>query len=321
MLFASPMTWSPGVEPGRHTREGRRPPLIFFCGMAAPGDDLNPSGTATGTVGGTAASGFLDVPGTPPADRGVAGAWLGIALGGFILAQLVGILLVTVAAHLAGQGSHLTFIETEAVPPEWYVGVSLAGVWVGFLAAPWLASVARGTGVLWRDMGLRFRLLDLVGIPIGVGAQFLISLITYLLRSHLHNFGAPTTKLTGGAHGWGFAVIAVMTVVGAPVLEELFFRGLLLRSLTRLFTPAAAGPVGQPRSRTAGLIAAVVLDGLIFGLAHGELQQFAFLAGFGMVLATLTVRTDRLGMNILAHASFNMVAVVAVLQARNGAIL
>jgi membrane protease YdiL (CAAX protease family) len=33
---------------------------------------------------------------------------------------------------------------------------------------------------------------------------------------------------------------------------------------------------------------------------------------FGMALATISYRTDRLGMNMVAHASFNLVAVLAL---------
>jgi membrane protease YdiL (CAAX protease family) len=260
-------------------------------------------------------------PGQPPSDRPDAWTWLAVAVGGFLLAQVVGAVLISVAAALAGQFSHLSQIEQEAVPPEWFVGVELVGVWTGFLGAPWVASRVRGTGRLLRDMGVRFRAIDLVGIPIGVGAQFLIDGIATLLRSHLHNFGAPVTKLTGGAHGSGFIVIAVMTVLGAPILEELYFRGLLLRALARLFTRNGAGSTRLPGSRPTALAAAVVVDGLLFGLAHWEAQQFAFLAAFGMILAVVAVRTNRLGMNIVAHASFNMVAVVAVLNARGGAIV
>jgi membrane protease YdiL (CAAX protease family) len=64
------------------------------------------------------------------------------------------------------------------------------------------------------------------------------------------------------------------------------------------------------RRRLVGVAAAVVIDGLLFGLAHAEWVQLAGLALFGMVLATVSYRTGRLGMNMMAHASFNLVAVL-----------
>jgi membrane protease YdiL (CAAX protease family) len=65
---------------------------------------------------------------------------------------------------------------------------------------------------------------------------------------------------------------------------------------------------------------AVVVDGLLFGLAHGEWVQLAGLALFGAALAAISSRTGRLGMNMVSHASFNLVAVLAILSQRGGVI-
>jgi len=56
------------------------------------------------------------------------------------------------------------------------------------------------------------------------------------------------------------------------------------------------------------------------GLAHAEWVQLAGLALFGVALATVSYRTGRLGMNMVAHASFNLVAVVTILNQRGGVI-
>ena len=55
-------------------------------------------------------------------------------------------------------------------------------------------------------------------------------------------------------------------------------------------------------------------------IERGLLRPFGFglagLAVFGMVLAAVSYRTGRLGMNMVAHATFNFVAIVAI--ASNG---
>jgi uncharacterized protein len=260
---------------------------------------------------------FLDVPGAPPATRRDGGSWLFIAVLGFVGGEIVAYLLAVMAAALAGESSQLTKIVKLSAPPEWYVGTSLVGLWVGFLAAPWLASRLRGTGRLVPDLGVRFRPIDVLGVLIGVGSQFAVGYAYKPFITNSSKFGAPVTRLTGASHGWGFLVIAVLTVVGAPFFEELFFRGLLFKSLARILAPVVPGPSGR---RAVAVVAAVVADGLLFGLAHGEWAQFAGLAAFGMVLAAVSYRTGRLGMNMVAHASFNLVAVIAVLQNR-GAIV
>jgi len=237
------------------------------------------------------------------------------ALLGFIGGQLAALVLTVVAASIAGQGNQLSRIASMAKPPEWYIAVSLIGLWVGFFGGPWIATKARGTGRLLVDLGVRFRWADLWGLLIGVGGQIVVSVLYAPFINHLKNFNAPTQKLTGGSHGAGFVLIAVLTVVGAPFFEELFFRGLLFRALARLFTPAG---LGKGTARAVGVVGAVVVDGLLFGLAHGELEQLAGLAVFGMILATVSYRTGRLGMNMVSHASFNLVAVLALAGSRGG---
>ena len=106
-------------------------------------------------------------------------------------------------------------------------------------------------------------------------------------------------------------------VFGAPFFEEVFFRGLLLKGLARLFTPQTIARSGR---RTFGVVAAIVVDGGLFGLAHGELVQLAGLAAFGMALAFISYKTGRLGMNMVSHASFNAVAVGAILLNGSGVI-
>ncbi len=101
-------------------------------------------------------------------------------------------------------------------------------------------------------------------------------------------------------------MIAVFTVVGAPFFEELFFRGVLLRSLARLF-----GDIGG----FVGPALAIIVSGVLFGLAHAESLQLLGLAVFGIILSLVSYRTGRLGMNMVAHATFNLMAVAAAVVA------
>ena len=133
-----------------------------------------------------------------------------------------------------------------------------------------------------------------------------MALVYVPIAPHIHNFherfSAPAQRLTGSSHGIGYFVIGLATVVGAPFFEELFFRGIILRALARIF--GRLGGVGP--------VLAVVLSGLLFGLAHAESLQLLGLAIFGIILGVVSYRTGRLGMNIVAHASFNLLALTAV---------
>lgn len=252
---------------------------------------------------------FLDTPWVPPQTKHQAWVWLIFAVAGFVVGQLAATVFALVSGAVAGKtASQMQAIATSTAPPEWYVVATLLGIWIGFIGAPWLASRTQGTRHFSRDLGLRFKWIDLLGILIGIGGQYLVALLYLPFQHDIHNFNAPSQRLTGASHGGGFIVIAIATVLLAPAAEELFFRGLLLKSLVRLFTPLAAAG----RARAAGVVLAVIADGLLFGVAHGEWVQFAGLAGFGIILAAVSYRTGRLGMNMAAHASFNLVAIVYI---------
>jgi uncharacterized protein len=259
---------------------------------------------------------FLDTPWVPPQTRRQGWMWLLYAVIGFLAGQIGAVIFGFIAGAIAGKTSaQMTAIASASVPPEWYVVTTLLGLWIGFIGAPWLASRTQGTHHFFRDLGVRFRLIDLVGIAIGVGGQILVAIMYAPFQHDIKNFNGPSQKLTGASHGAGFVVIAIATVLLAPAMEELFFRGLLLKALVRLFTKL--GAVGG--ARVAGVVLAVIVDGLLFGLAHGEWIQLAGLATFGAILAAVSYRTGRLGMNMVAHASFNLVAIIAI--AANGSVV
>lgn len=100
-------------------------------------------------------------------------------------------------------------------------------------------------------------------------------------------------------------VVVLLAIFVAPIVEEVFFRGLLLRALMR---------------RT-GFGTAAFVSSLLFGVAHAhEVRQLvpavalAVQTGtFGLVQCALVRRTGRLGPNIVTHALRNAIVVLAVL--------
>lgn len=275
--------------------------------MVRPGD----AEREAGELGGVAA-GVGDLEIGPIATRSAAGTWLVLGLLGFAVGEIVGTVFVEIAAALAGEGGSLGRLASLASPPEWYIGSSLVGLWVGFFLGPFVASKLRGSGRFLSDLGVRFRPVDAWGIVIGLIGQLVLDALYAPFVTHLQHFTAPTQKLVGASHGWGYLVIAVLTVVGAPFFEEILFRGLGLRALVRLFAPAGERGIARARSRrVVGIAAAVVVDGVLFGLAHWEQYQFAGLAVFGMALCVVSYKTGRQGMNMVAHATFNLVAVLS----------
>ena len=93
-------------------------------------------------------------------------------------------------------------------------------------------------------------------------------------------------------------MLVFLVVIGAPLAEEVFYRGLLLRSL---------------RKRGLGTVAAVLISSAVFALSHFQAIQLPALFVFGLVAAMLAVKTGRLGPSIWAHVGFNLTSVVVLL--------
>lgn len=174
-------------------------------------------------------------------------------------------------------------------------GLALAqvGLWTGFLGAPLYSARVKGSGSLAADFGLAFRRFDApIGLLAGVASQLVLVPLVYLpLRPFVDTggLGRPAQELADSATGLGFVALAVVVVAGAPVVEELFFRGLLLSAL----------------ERRVGRAWALAASSAVFGVTHFQLLQLPGLAAFGAVLASLTLRSGRLGPAVWAHVGFN----------------
>lgn len=90
-----------------------------------------------------------------------------------------------------------------------------------------------------------------------------------------------------------FAVNGLVAATVVPFAEELFFRGLGVRVLRFLGTPAA-----------------IVLTALAFAFGHAVLAALPPLVFFGAALAWVRVRSDSVWPAVVAHAFYNGLAVL-----------
>ena len=215
-----------------------------------------------------------------------------MAVAGYLLGQILASVLdaiVVSATHLRGG---MTALSRMSEPPWWSNVVGLGGLWVGFGAAIVLAT---RRGALTPLAGAwRWRRFDLAYLGLGVALQLVVGAAYFPF--HLKNMNKPVDHLFGAAHGAAFALLALMTVVGAPVVEEWLFRGVVLRALDAGLTP---------RAGRAGTALAVGLSALIFAAAHGEWLQLPGLFFLGVVLALVLLGTRRLLPSVLTHVGFN----------------
>ena len=176
-------------------------------------------------------------------------------------------------------------------------------------APAWRASRCGGP-VFVPDYGFTLRWWpDLpLGIAVGVAAQYLLVPLLELpllpFVPHLFTrLSTPAKSLTTGVRGAQLVVLGIFVCLGSPVVEELFFRGLVFRSAL-----ARTKGLGPRRS----VVVSVLGTGIVFGLVHFESLQFFGLAGFGCVLAILAKRSGRLGPGIVAHMAFNATTFIAL---------
>lgn len=184
------------------------------------------------------------------------------------------------------------------------------GLWVVFFVALWFASRRYGTGSIRSDYRLRVRPWpDLpIGLTIGAICQILVIPALYFPfeignPNFAKSLSQPAQTLVGAGRSGGEILVFFVIVVGAPVMEELFFRGLVLRSLEQSFP--------KMRSWLRSLTIASI-SGAFFALAHFEPLQFLGLWVVGIVLSLETLKLTRLGMSIFTHMGFNLVAFVAL---------
>lgn len=126
--------------------------------------------------------------------------------------------------------------------------------------------------------------LSIAGSLIGIGVNYLIYLFFGITSS-----SAVVELLTSGQDTLVTLIFAGIT---APIVEEIIFRKLLIDRTIKY---------GQGLS--------IVLSGLLFGLIHGNFQQFFYAFLLGMFFAYIYIRTGRLTYTILLHMVLNSVSV------------
>ncbi len=199
--------------------------------------------------------------------------------------------------------------DPSAVLDEVGVGglaVFLLASWFGWLVWPAIMVRIRGLGSFRRDLGLSLRRSDVLPGLLGGGLVLVFGMLLNLLWVLISQGGDPpdnTQSVPEGTSVATWALLFVLIAVGAPIVEEIFFRGLLLRSVAKRW------------SVTAG----VVTSSVVFGVSHYQFRGFTdlyvvvLLCVYGYVLAILTVRSrGRLGPAMVAHGVNNGVAIAIV---------
>ena len=235
-----------------------------------------------------------------------------IAIFATIVAGAVALVVIgSRAAAPTGEGAYLgrvaAQLELGATPSA--PGFSLAEtlvlqmpLWLGLLVFPWIMLRRRGMSFAGATAFTQ-KVRDIpIGLAVGAVAQFVAVPLLYLALSPLidsYDLSEPARALTNRANDpLGIVLLVLIVVIGAPLVEEIFFRGVMFATL-------------KDRCKPWVLVAVTSLIFVVFHL--GQVLQYPGLLLFGVLAGVMYYKTKRLGVAIWAHVGFNAVTVVALL--------
>jgi len=182
----------------------------------------------------------------------------------------------------------------------WMLLVGVIVPWFGMGGWPWLISRLRGNGVRL-DFGMRVRWADIGwGVLFGIGALVAASIIAVALTAIFGEFDSSAGEVATALNEFPVArfLFALAVAFGAPIVEELCYRGLLITSLLK-------------RGMSRWL--AVVISAALFAAMHLEPIRFVLLFAIGLILGWARVHRNNTTTSIVAHMINNLPGAVGIL--------
>lgn len=191
-------------------------------------------------------------------------------------------------------------LDIAVPPPLWLTALLQLPLWICIGAVPVWFAVKKGKGVV-AELGLRMKAVDVpIGLAIGVACQLIMVPALYWLIFKVigtKDVSAEARQLTDRATDpLSVLLVFVVVAIGAPLAEEIYFRGFAQRIFARRISP----------------VWAIVASAAFFAASHVQPLQFPALFVFGLVLGFLAWKSGRLGPAIWAHVGFNAVTAVSL---------
>jgi hypothetical protein len=171
--------------------------------------------------------------------------------------------------------------------------------WLALAGWPLFVTSVRGNGpridlsltLSWRDAGS-----GVVGGVVALIAALVVAVAWAAIFGEFTSAaGEVGAELTALGNVWLLIVFGLMIAVGAPIAEELAFRGLFFAAL---------------RKHGVGPVLSVVITAVAFALFHLEPARIGVLLSIGLVLGIVRWRTGSLGAAMIAHGVVNAPAAV-----------
>ena len=149
--------------------------------------------------------------------------------------------------------------------------------------------------VLFLSFALRRKsVLSYVGMSYGRGMSIISATILGVVLNLITYCLVPETAQEANE----INAVLILCVVFGPVIEEIMFRGVLLK----MFGAAC------------GTVAASVITAALFAIMHTEPVQMVYTFALGIILAAIRVKSTSLWSPILLHLSFNITGAVMMIN-------
>lgn len=178
----------------------------------------------------------------------------------------------------------------------------LCGQTIGLLAS--LAIIAKKLKrnlMSWSNVGLKgYKIFQGMRYILGYYLILLGLLILAAIIASSLGAQAPTTPNNeSGGTGMlkvmgGFWLTFALSVIVAPIIEEIVFRGVLFSAIKKRY----------------GLIAGIILSSLIFTLVHIDPIQMISVLPLGIYLAIMYQRTGSIYPGMILHATWNLIVLL-----------
>jgi membrane protease YdiL (CAAX protease family) len=222
----------------------------------------------------------------------------GIALFGFIAANALSACGALFAIGVLG-------VDARSVTAELF---ALAGLWAGIACTAYI--VTRRMQATIADLGFAWPTGREFGLGFGIAflAAIAASRVAVLLHAIFPDDGSGSKSnlfLTHRPSTAAIFMLALAACIGAPIFEELFFRGIVQGIFTR----------------RSGAATAIVIQAALFGCAHYQLGMTASeaivrigsITVVGLFLGWLRNHTGRLGAGMVMHGTYNLIVVLVTI--------
>lgn len=190
----------------------------------------------------------------------------------------------------------------EAAPATYGVAMIFAVIlpWLGLVGWPALMTRIKGNGLL-TDLGVRWRWSDIgLGAAFGIAALIVAVILAAVTEALFGEFDSSAGELAEqlASQKIVLAIFLLTVVVGAPIAEEIFFRGFLFGALAKKgLHPAWA----------------MVISAIVFAAIHIEPVRIILLTGVGLVLGLARWLTRSTTTSIMAHFVNNLVGSLSLI--------